>query len=46
MFIYRDSDDATIQLIEKLAQKAEAGEIDLKKVDESVARIENCLKMV
>lgn len=46
MFIYRDSDDATIQLIETLAQKAESGEIDLKKVDESVAKIENCLKMV
>lgn len=42
MFIYRDADDKTMELIENLVNPVQNGEIDAKKIDESVKIINKC----
>lgn len=41
MFIYRNSDDATIELIQQLVAAVEHGEIDIKLIDESINYIQS-----
>ena len=41
MFIYRNSDDATIELIQQLIVAVEHGEIDIKLIDESINYIQS-----
>ena len=43
MFIYRNSDDKTIELIEELIKKVEAKKIDIEKIDYSVELITKTL---
>ncbi len=41
MFIFRDSDDETIQLIDTIINKAENGEVDMKQINYSLECIKN-----
>lgn len=41
MFIYRNSDDATLELIQQLSLAVENGEIDIKLIDESIHYIQS-----
>lgn len=41
MFIYRNSDDATLELIQQLVAAVEHGEIDIKLIDESINYIQS-----
>lgn len=44
MFIYRNSDDATLELIQQLITAVKNGEIDIKLIDESVEYIQSVKK--
>ena len=46
MFIYRNSDDSTLGLIQQLVTAVKNGEIDIKLIDESIEYIHVAKKML